>query len=81
MEEFYFVIKEKFNGRFEIDRPVHYNEYTFLPIIIIKDNLDNLRYKFQPQSASTDYTNFLLDELNKIVVEKREGTINYILNK
>ena len=81
MEEFYFVIKEKFNGRFEIDRPVHYNEYTFLPIIIIKDNLDNLRYKFQPQSASTDYTNFLLDELNKIVVVKREGTINYILNK
>jgi len=81
MEEFYFVIKEKFNGRFEIDRPVHYNEYTFLPIIIIKDNLDNLRYKFQPQSASTDYTNFLLDELNRIVVEKREETINYILNK
>jgi len=81
MEEFYFVIKEKFNGRFEIDRPVHYNEYTFLPIIIIKDNLDNLRYKFQPQSVSTDYTNFLLDELNRIVVKKREGTINYILNK
>jgi len=81
MEEFYFAIKEKFNGRFEIDRPVHYNEYTFLPIINIKDNLDNLRYKFQPQSASTDYTNFLLDELNRIVVEKREGTINYILNK
>jgi hypothetical protein len=81
MEEFYFVIKEKFNGRFEIDRPVHYNEYTFLPIIIIKDNLDNLRYKFQPQSASTDYTNFLLNELNRIVVEKREETINYILNK
>lgn len=81
MEEFHFIIKEKFNGRFEIDKPVHYNEYTFLPIINIKDNLDNIRYKFQPQSASTDYTNFLIDELNKIVVEKREGTINYILNK
>lgn len=81
MEEFHFIIKEKFNGRFEIDKPIHYNEYTFLPIINIKDNLDNIRYKFQPQSASTDYTNFLIDELTKIVVEKREGTINYILNK
>ena len=81
MEEFHFIIKEQFNGRFEIDKPVHYNEYTFLPIINIKDNLDNIRYKFQPQSASTDYTNFLIDELTKIVVEKREGTINYILNK
>jgi hypothetical protein len=81
MEEFFKIIKEHFKGRFEIDKPVHYNEYTFLPIINIKDNLDNIRYKFQPQSASTDYTNFLIDELTKIVVEKREGTINYILNK
>ena len=79
MEEFHFIIKEQFNGRFEIDKPVHYNEYTFLPTINIKDNLDNIRYKFQPQR--TDYTNFLIYELTKIVVEKREETINYILNK
>lgn len=81
MEEFHFIIKQQFNGRFEIDKPVHYNEYTFLPIINIKDNLDNIRYKFHPKSVSTDYTNFLIDKLTKIVVEKREGIINYILNK
>lgn len=81
MEELNKIIKEKFNGRFEIDKPVHYNEYTFLPILNIKDNLDNLRYKFQPQIASTDYTNFLIDELTKIVIEKREKIIDYILNK
>lgn len=81
MEEFHKIIKEKFNGRFEIDKPVHYNEYTFLPIFNIKDNFDNIRYKLSTLNTSTDYTNFLIDELTKIVIEKREGIINYILNK
>ena len=80
MEEFHQIIKDHFNGRFEIDKPVHYQESTFLPIFTIKDNLDNLRYSLKPEMITYGYHNFLIDELTKIVVEKREGTINYILN-
>ena len=80
MEEFHQIIKNHFNGRFEIDKPVHYQESTFLPIFTIKDNLDNLRYSLKPEMITYGYHNFLIDELTKIVVEKREGTINYILN-
>ena len=80
MEEFHQIIKNHFNGRFEIDKPVHYQESTFLPIFTIKDNLDNLRYSLKPKMITYGYHNFLIDELTKIVVEKREGTINYILN-
>ena len=80
MEEFHQIIKNHFNGRFEIDKPVHYQESTFLPIFTIKDNLDNLRYSLKPEMITYGYHNFLVDELTKIVVEKREGTINYILN-
>jgi hypothetical protein len=86
MEEFHQIIKKHFNGRFEIDKPVYYDESSFLPIFSIKDNLDNLRYSLKPEnlyftSKDYGYEHFLIDELNKIVVEKREGTINYILNK
>ena len=80
MEEFHQIIKNHFNGRFEIDKHVHYQESTFLPIFTIKDNLDNLRYSLKPEMITYGYHNFLIDELTKIVVEKREGTINYILN-
>jgi hypothetical protein len=80
MEEFHQIIKEYFNGRFEIDKPVYYCEYSFLPIFTIKDNLDNLRYKLKPEMITYGYDNFLINELTKIVVEKRESTINYILN-
>lgn len=80
MEEFHQIIKDYFNGRFETDKPVYYEESTFLPIFTIKDNLDNLIYSLKPKIITYGYDNFLIDELTKIVVEKREGTINYILN-
>jgi hypothetical protein len=79
-EEYSEKIKQHFNGRFEIDKPIYYEESTFLPIFTIKDNLDNLRYKLKPEMITYGYDNFLINELTKIVVEKREGTINYILN-
>ena len=79
-EEYSEKLKLYFNGRFEIDKPIYYEESTFLPIFTIKDNLDNLRYKLKPEMITYGYDNFLINELTKIVVEKREGTINYILN-
>lgn len=44
MKEFHQIIKDYFNGRFETNKPVYYEESTFLPIFTIKDNLDNLIY-------------------------------------
>lgn len=79
-EEYSEKLKHYFNGRFEIDKPVYYEESTFLPIFTIKDNLDNLRYKLKPEMITYGYDNFLIDELTKIIVEKREATINYLLN-
>lgn len=79
-EEYSEKLKQHFNGRFEIDKPIYYSEYTFIPTFTIKDNLDNLRYKLVPKIVSYGYEPFLIEELNKIVIEKREGTINYILN-
>ena len=58
--------------RFEIDKPVHYQESTFLPIFTIKDNLDNLRYSLT-RNDNLWLSYFLIDELTKIVVEKREA--------
>lgn len=94
MEEFHQIIKDYFNGRFEIDKPVYYDELTFLPLFSIKDNLDNFKYTIKPKNIdSEEYgyefgslmrkaqkANFLIYELNKILVEKRESIINYILN-
>lgn len=80
LHQFHKIIKDYFNGRFEIDKPVYYEESSFLPIFSIKDNLDNLRYSLKPEMITYGYNHFLIDELTKIVVEKREGTINYILN-
>jgi hypothetical protein len=79
-EEYSEKLKQHFNGRFEIDKPVYYEESSFLPIFSIKDNLDNLRYSLKPKMITYGYDNFLIDELTKIVIEKREGIINYILN-
>jgi hypothetical protein len=79
-EEYSEKLKQHFNGRFEIDKPIYYEESSFLPIFSIKDNLDNLRYSLKPKMITYGYDNFLIDELTKIVIEKREGIINYILN-
>ena len=83
MEEFHQIIKDYFNGRFEIDKPVYYDELTFLPLFSIKDNLDNFKYTIKPKNIDSEeygYEYFLIYELNKILVEKRESIINYILN-
>jgi len=79
-DEYSQILKQHFNGRFELDKPIYYSEYSFIPTFAIKDNLDNLRYKLIPKIVTYGYEPFLIEELTKIVIEKREGTINYIIN-
>lgn len=78
MNELNKILKEQFNDRFKLVSQ-KFDKETFVPTYTIKDNTDNLRYELKQEIVTYGYA-FIISELTKILVDKREGKINYILN-